>query len=90
MGGTDVGNYREIGPGDFAEVFDFAGAVGAEFGDDEFVVCFGGEKGKRHADLVIEILGRLVNAVTAFQNVGDNVAGGGFADRAGNRDYFEF
>jgi hypothetical protein len=66
-----------------------AGAIAAELGDDNLGLRVGCKQCQRQADIIVEALGRLVDAKMPAQNVVGNLPCSRFARRACYCDYLE-
>ena len=57
MSGIDIGDECDVGGSDFGKRSDFAGMIGADFGDDDFCIALGGKDCEGQADIVVETFG---------------------------------
>ena len=58
MGGMDVQQDRDVGPGQSRERLDLAGMIGADLVDDRRRLARRSRQGERHTDVVIQAAGR--------------------------------
>jgi hypothetical protein len=89
VGRMGVGDDRDVGQGDPRQLGDLAGMVGPDLSDDHLVLRLCAQQSQGQADVVVEALLGLMRAESLAQDVVDDLAGRGLADRPGDGHHFE-
>ena len=87
VGVADVGDDGDVRPHHLAQIADLSEVVHACFDHGRLVLRRKAQQRQRRADIVIEILRGLQDAVLRLQHGGDHLFGGGLAHAAGDLDH---